>query len=48
MILETEILVFKFDAYRLLSLLCITMLTFGVPLASFDFHGINKNIKNKI
>ena len=47
MILEIETFSVQFDAYRRLSSLCLIMLTFSVPLASFDFHRINKNIKYK-
>ena len=45
LILEIETFSVKLDAYRRLSLLCVIMLTFGVPLASFDFYRINENIK---
>ena len=44
--LKLKLLVLKFDAYRRLSLrCCLIMLTFGIPLAPFNFHRLNKNIQ---
>ena len=43
--MKLKLLVFNFDAYRRLSLLCLLKLTFGVPLASFDCHRIDKSIE---